>query len=177
MAFIEYIAPSKAAKQLGIAPATLRKYANMIEKQDSDKEYFMRDENNRRLYSKEDITLIERILSLKVSEGITLENAIDKALGKGDTSIKTGGDTEDGSATQSDMSVLYDVIKQQQEQLDQYKDLAEHLAKSNIQLSADLEKAIGSLNETNTKLLEYKEEQEQIEPEKKGNFLSRLFKK
>lgn len=175
MKVIEYIAPNKAAKQLGIAPATLRKYANMIEKLDSDKEYFMRDENDRRLYSKEDVTLIKHILELKKSDSITLESAMVKALDKTTKTDETSSETTEYSALPSDPSALYDIISKQQDQLDQYKELAERLAQNNIQLSNDLENAIGELKQANTELIEYKEDQQV--PEKKAGFFSRLFNK
>ena len=175
MKVIEYIAPNKAAKQLGVAPATLRKYANIIEKLGSDKDYFMRDENDRRLYSKEDVTLIEHIIKLKKAEGVTLEKAIEQSLKENNESHETSSDTNVGSVLDSDLSVLYDIVSKQQDQLNQYKELAESLAQNNIQLSNNLENAISELKQANTELIEYKEDQQTTE--KKAGFFSRLFNK
>lgn len=175
MKVIEYIAPNKAAKQLGVAPATLRKYANIIEKLGSDKDYFMRDENDRRLYSKEDVTLIEHIIKLKKAEGVTLEKAIEQSLKENNESHETSSDTNVGSVLDSDLSVLYDIVSKQQDQLNQYKELAERLAQNNIELSNNLENAIGELKQANTELIEYKEDQQTTE--KKAGFFSRLFNK
>ena len=75
----EYITPKDVSKELHISPETLRKYANLIDKI-SQKNFFTRDSQNARMYSKEDVTLLKRIITLKNTVGITLEKATEKAL-------------------------------------------------------------------------------------------------
>jgi hypothetical protein len=53
--FIEYISPNIAAKKLGIAVTTLRKYSGLVEKTSGNKSYFNRDSNNSRLYTNSDV--------------------------------------------------------------------------------------------------------------------------
>ncbi len=60
----EYITPKDVAKQLKIAPETLRKYANLVDKINGEN-FFTRDNNNSRMYSKKDITLLKRVIELK----------------------------------------------------------------------------------------------------------------
>ena len=45
----EYITPKDVAKQLKIAPETLRKYANLVDKINGEN-FFTRDNNNSRMY-------------------------------------------------------------------------------------------------------------------------------
>ncbi len=63
--FIEYIAPNIAAKKIGVAPTTLRKYSSLIENLSGNLNYFERDSNNSRLYSRNDVATIKRVISLK----------------------------------------------------------------------------------------------------------------
>ncbi|WP_425328858.1 MerR family transcriptional regulator [Ruoffia tabacinasalis] len=58
---------SDVAKQLKIAPETLRKYANLVDKINGEN-FFTRDSNNSRMYSKKDITLLKRVIELKKTQ-------------------------------------------------------------------------------------------------------------
>ena len=71
--FIEYISPNVAAKKLGIAVTTLRKYSSLIEKLSGNKSYFERDSNNSRLYTHIDVSVLKRVIALKVRPDFSLE--------------------------------------------------------------------------------------------------------
>ncbi|WP_313469260.1 hypothetical protein [Carnobacterium sp.] len=163
--FIEYISPNIAAKKLGIAVTTLRKYSSLIEKSSGNKAYFERDSNNSRLYTHVDVSILKRVIALKVRPDFSLEKSIKQALSENDvasvsdTDIRLEGDTND------------DLHPIQDDKLKQYEALINQLVESNLKLSGQLETAIEKIENHNKKLLEL----EQVPTKKKG-FLSHLFK-
>ncbi|ALV23054.1 MerR family transcriptional regulator [Carnobacterium antarcticum] len=164
--FIEYISPNVAAKKLGIAVTTLRKYSSLIEKTSGNKSYFERDNNNSRLYRYVDVSVLKRVISLKVRPGFSLEEAVKQVLTENDVASVSVTDTRLESDTSNDLQPI------QEDTIKQYESLINQLVESNLKLSGQLESAIGRLEEHDKKLLELG--QESIE--KKGLF-SRMFKK
>jgi DNA-binding transcriptional MerR regulator len=164
--FIEYISPNVAAKKLGIAVTTLRKYSSLIEKTSGNKSYFNRDSNNSRLYTNSDVSVLKRIVALKVRPDFSLEKSIKQALSENDVSDVSDTDTRFESDTSNDMQPI------QEDKIQQYESLINQLVESNLKLSGQLEIAIEKIENHNKKLLEL--EQAPIE---KTNFLNRFFKK
>lgn len=134
--FIEYISPNVAAKKLGIAVTTLRKYSSLIEKTSGNKSYFNRDSNNSRLYTNSDVSVLKRIVALKVRPDFSLEKSIKQALSENDVSDVSDTDTRFESDTSNDMQPI------QEDKIQQYESLINQLVESNLKLSGQLEIAI-----------------------------------
>lgn len=163
--FIEYISPNVAAKKLGIAVTTLRKYSSLIEKSSGNKSYFERDSNNSRLYTHIDVSVLKRVIALKVRPDFSLEKSIKQALSENDVASVSDTDIRFESDTNNDLQPIQD------DKLKQYEALINQLVESNLKLSGQLEKAIEKIENHDKKLLEL----EQAPIEKAGIF-SRIFK-
>lgn len=163
--FIEYISPNVAAKKLGIAVTTLRKYSSLIEKLSGNKSYFERDSNNSRLYTHIDVSVLKRVIALKVRPDFSLEKSIKQALSENDVASVSDTDIRFESDTKNDLQPIQD------DKLKQYEALINQLVESNLKLSGQLEKAIEKIENHDKKLLEL----EQAPIEKAGIF-SRIFK-
>lgn len=164
--FIEYISPNVAANKLGIAVTTLRKYSSLIEKSSGNTAYFERDSNNSRLYTHGDISVLRRVISLKVRPGFSLEEAVKQALSENDVASVSDTDMRLESDTSNDLQLTQD------DKIKQYESLINQLVESNLKLSGQLEIAIEKIENHDKKLLEL----EQAPTEKKGIF-SRVFRK
>lgn len=97
--FIKYISPNIAAKKLGVAVTTLRKYSSLIEKFSGNKSYFERDTNNSRIYTYIDISVLERIIELKAHPNFSLEKSIRQVLSEKNVAIALDENTRHKSAT------------------------------------------------------------------------------
>ena len=168
----EYITPKDVAKQLKIAPETLRKYANLVDKINGEN-FFTRDNNNSRMYSKKDITLLKRVIELKKNAGITLEKATYKALEEiNETSVTDTVSNEQNGANE----YLGILIKEQKETIARYEVLAASLFESNRILTDQVQNLINTQEQL---AIEKKEEEKVVVDkisEKKG-FFSRFLKK
>lgn len=167
----EYITPKDVARQLKIAPETLRKYANLVDKVNKEN-FFTRDSHNARMYSKEDITLLKRVIELKNNAGITLEKAVYRSLKEiSETSV-----TDTVSISQNaNNDYLKILIEEQKETINHYESLVTDLIESNRSLTDKVQNLITTQEQLE---LNKKEEKLLIEKntEKKG-FFRRIFKK
>lgn len=59
---IEYISTKLVCEKLKIQPSTLRKYASMLDEKAKTEFYFTRDDSNNRVYTKEDVAVLQRII-------------------------------------------------------------------------------------------------------------------
>lgn len=164
--FIEYISPNVAAKKLGIAVTTLRKYSSLIEKSSGNNSYFERDSNNSRLYTHVDVSVLKRVIALKVRPDLSLEKSIEQALLENDVASVSDTDIRLESDTKNDLQPIQD------DKIKQYEALINQLVESNLKLSGQLEIAIEKIENHDKKLLEL--EQSSIE---KTSIFSRIFKK
>ncbi|WP_000855469.1 DUF3967 domain-containing protein [Bacillus paramobilis] len=64
--------PSDVAEQLGIQSSTLRKYADVLEKEGY---IFIKNERGHRKYRESDVMVFRKVINLKNDTDITLENA------------------------------------------------------------------------------------------------------
>ncbi|MGI2791057.1 DUF3967 domain-containing protein [Bacillus cytotoxicus] len=64
--------PGDVAEQLGIQPSTLRKYADVLEKEGYT---FIKNERGHRKYRESDVIVFRKIINLKNDTDMTLENA------------------------------------------------------------------------------------------------------
>ena len=163
--FIEYISPNVAAKKLGIAVTTLRKYSSLIEKTSGNMSYFERDSNNSRLYTHGDVSLLKRVVSLKVRPDFSLDRSVKQALSENDVASVSDTDIRLESDTINDLQPI------QEDKIKQYESLINQLVESNLKLSGQLEVAIEKLENHDKKLLELERS-----TEKKAGFFNRLFK-
>lgn len=127
---------------------------------------FERDSNNSRLYKNVDISLLKRVISLKVRPDFSLKKAVRQALLENHIADVSEGDTRLKSDTNNDTQAIQD------DKLKQYESIINQLVESNLKLSEKLEAAIEKLENHDQKLLEI----EQVKTKKKG-FFDRLFKK
>lgn len=72
--------PFVVAKRLIIAEPTLRKYCLLIEKELKDPTYFSRDSNNQRLFTEEQIAVIQDILRMKNEKRLSVTESVTFAL-------------------------------------------------------------------------------------------------
>ncbi len=164
--FIEYISPNVAAKKLGIAVTTLRKYSSLIEKSSGNNSYFERDSNNSRLYTHGDVSVLKRVIALKVRPDLSLEKSIEQALLENDVASVADSDIRLESDTKNDLQPIQD------DKFKQYEALIKQLVESNLKLSGQLEIAIEKLENHDKNLLEL-----QQSPIKKEGFFKRFLKK
>lgn len=94
--------PFVVAERVMIAEPTLRKYCLLIEKELKDPTYFSRDSNNQRLFSEEQIAVIQEILRMKKEKRLSVSESITFALYRADTSDTTH--TTDVSANVTDIT-------------------------------------------------------------------------
>lgn len=64
--------PGDVAEQLGIQPSTLRKYADVLEKEGYT---FIKNERGHRKYRESDVMVFRKVINLKSDTDMTLENA------------------------------------------------------------------------------------------------------
>ena len=164
--FIEYISPNIAAKRLGIAATTLRKYSNLIEKISENKHYFKRDSSNSRLYTQVDISVLKRVITLKKHPDFSLEKSINLALLENSIEGISNNDTRFDQDTRVDLNTTQDSTPKQ------YEALISKLVESNLKLADQLEFVLEKIEYYDKKL----QELEQISALKKGGF-NRFFKK
>lgn len=68
-----YYFSSQAAKKLGIAVSTLRKYALLLEGKGY---HFERGSNNGRMFAEEDLALVTKMMDKMSQEGLSLDEAV-----------------------------------------------------------------------------------------------------
>lgn len=175
---LEYYTPSEVAGRLKISPPTLRKYCSLIVKE-YGKEYFKRDASNARLYSKNDVELLKRIVSLKKAPHIALENAVAIALGElntdNDKASVSVGDISEQSAHTGDIATLQNyemILNKQSEYISKLMAVSSDLIESNVNLSKQVE----TLSERLEIVLNELETTKSVADNKQG-WLARLFKK
>lgn len=184
----EYITPKNVSKQLHIAPETLRKYANLIDKV-SQKDFFTRDSHNARMYSKEDVTLLKRIVNLKNTTGITLERSTIQSLNELNESLKTPAVTKKQNDENDVIRQFQEIMKEQKETISQYETIVLGLIESNANLTEQVQSMMAIQEQISLKL-EHPEKEEPSEIEEapsvndsqkistgKKGFFSRIFRK
>lgn len=67
-----FYSPSEVAEQLGIQSSTLRKYADVLEKEGYT---FIKNERGHRKYRESDVMVFRKVINLKNDTDMTLENA------------------------------------------------------------------------------------------------------
>lgn len=184
---IEFITPKEMAKELEVAPETLRKYVNLFDKL-SETDFFKRDNQNARIYTAEDKTLLKRFIELKEMPSETVESAVQKLVDEKNETVETPSVLEIDNPQNDDSEVFQQLALLQSNMLGEYKSLIDQVLEDNKELKegmielmenqkAQMEELTKKENDREKK---YKEELERIQKEKesvKKGFFARMFSK
>ena len=142
---IEYISTKSVCEKLKIQPSTLRKYASMLDEKAKTEFYFTRDDSNNRVYTKEDIAVLQRIIELKNRPRYTLEAAINEVIG-----LSYNSDMQDAIAVNEESDTYIKALRSFIAQQNKYfEDYQSSLQKKDEQIDR-LESLVSSLIENNT---------------------------
>ncbi|WHZ33222.1 MerR family transcriptional regulator (plasmid) [Desemzia incerta] len=164
---IENLTATELSQELNINPSTLRKYSGMIDER-NDGVFFKRDASNARIYDKEAVAMVKRMIEIKKAPNVSLEKAIDMALleyNQENQATVTGADIAEKAPNNDDIALLHDKIDFIGNQLQKLLEQNEQLIKDNHEMKLALEQP---------------EEEEIIEPEpaiEKQSFFAKIFKK
>lgn len=173
------------AKELEVAPETLRKYVNLFDKL-SKKDFFNRDSQNARIYTAEDRVLLKRFIELKETAGETVESAIQKLVDEHEGTIETPSVVTEETDENGESKVFQQLAVLQSNMLGEYKGLIDQVLEDNQELKQGMKELMESqknqMEELTKKEKErekkYQEELSRMKQEsvKKG-FFARLFGK
>lgn len=125
--------PKEAADAVGIAPATLRKYSQIVEEVTENDDFFARTEQGIRTYSAANITLLKRIAIDSKEEGLSVKEFTKKLFEEDEQLFESteavASDTEDESSLSPSVDntqvispsvrELLSIIDQQNKKIDQ----------------------------------------------------------
>lgn len=98
--FEELLAPGATARQLHISVATLRKYSLIVERITGKSDYYARNKQRARLYSKQDVQDLDDFHKLAQNNGLTLQEAARQIYAVSDK------DDEAGTASAKNQEVM-----------------------------------------------------------------------
>ncbi|MDA2074628.1 DUF3967 domain-containing protein [Bacillus cereus] len=121
--------PSDVAEQLGIQSSTLRKYADVLEKEGYT---FIKNERGHRKYRESDVMVFRRVINLKNDTEMTLENAT-KQIVSWHQGVEVlpleRHDVERYEEPNSNATPLQTMIQEQKEIIEKQNDLLQELTK------------------------------------------------
>ncbi|RGP96353.1 DUF3967 domain-containing protein [Bacillus sp. ISO11] len=121
--------PSDVAEQLGIQSSTLRKYADVLEKEGYT---FIKNERGHRKYRESDVMVFRRVINLKNDTDMTLENATKQIVswhqGVEVLSLERH-DVERYEEPNFNATPLQTMIQEQKEIIEKQNDLLQELTK------------------------------------------------
>ncbi|APX72015.1 hypothetical protein M5C72_02405 [Companilactobacillus allii] len=85
----KFLTPAKAAEDLGISVATLRKYSLIVEHTTKDSDYFERNSQNNRLYTSKNIEDFKQMVELGHRPKMTLDSAAKQIFPAADVEEET----------------------------------------------------------------------------------------
>lgn len=133
--------PAEVAEKLDISVATLRKYSLLVEKETHQESYFMRNDQNTRMYHDQDVADFETLIKQSKETGVTLQQAVQEIFKprphQPSDQTKPVSVADSAAATATDdakMVQLFQVVGDQSRQLtslklevDRLKATVEHL--------------------------------------------------
>lgn len=141
---IEYVSTQVVCESLKIQPSTLRKYASLFDEKTKNDFYFARDQANNRIYTKEDVAVLQLFIDLKNKPSYTLDTAVSEIIGlsyTSDTGIAIDRATEETEFLATLRSLVahqnkylesyQDALQKKDEQIDRLELLVESLVKNN----------------------------------------------
>lgn len=158
---------SEVLKKVDLSESALRKYVSLIDNQTPGGKHFYRNKQNHRLYSVDDIELLQEIILLKSSD-IKLENAIEQSLFKKGYNSITAESTEE-SVSNVTLNAIISVVHKQAEIMEKQS--------ANIdRLESILEKMLSV--EEERKLIDSEQKKEEIpsSENKKTSFFKKIFR-
>jgi len=180
--------PSQVAKELDISPSTLRKYSLLLEENGIE---FKRNAKNSRQFTSQDVITLQNFITLIKTDGMTVEDAASIIANNIPNRNKTDENSDMHNAVErhdSDMAAnvpamltkelkeLQDVIKAQQETIDEFRKSQEERDAYFIEILEELQGEIKELQKQKELPQPKIEDTQQEEPKKKKGFFSRLFK-
>ena len=165
--------PAEVARQLKIRPATLRKYAIMLEEAGYK---INRNSQNHRYFTDKDIVTLQRVIAGRNS-GITLDESINNVVSIYKHNTYTN-DTHNAIESVEQQSELMELIHKQNELI---QELTKQLDERDNEIMKRLDQQEQRINERDKQLMNtmnkmLESNKRLAEPEKKG-FFSRLFNK
>lgn len=154
---IQFHTPKEVATRLKINPSTLRKYCGMINDA-TGTDFFKRDDSNARIYSDDDILLLQRMIKLKKAPSISLKEAVKMALSEKDgftpaTDI-TPGVTHKQSGNTGVMVLLQEskaIMQKQSDDIALLLDANKRLMDDNEKLVANVQRLLDEIQESKQK--------------------------
>ncbi|MBP2057460.1 DNA-binding transcriptional MerR regulator [Lactobacillus colini] len=149
--FEELAAPAKAAQDLDISVATLRKYSLLVEKVTGNKNYYERTKQKARLYSKKNIADLRTLQHLAKDDDLTLQEAAQQIFAISDASDKSSAKTKavDTIANNAQGSTMVDA-----KQVIKLLTMLQNTITSQNKAIQDLQKQIARVEEQNRKLID-----------------------
>lgn len=154
---IQFHTPKQVAKQLKINPSTLRKYCGMINDA-TGTDFFKRDDSNARIFSDDDILLLQRVIKLKQAPSVSLKEAVEIAL------VDNGKLTPVTDITPRDMSIQSDkagvmlslqeskaIMKKQSDDIAVLLEVNQRLMDTNKELSDNVQRLLDEIQESKQK--------------------------
>lgn len=182
---IEFITPKEMAKELEVAPETLRKYVNLFDKL-SEKDFFKRDNQNARIYTGEDKTLLKRFMEIKELPSETVESAVQKLVDESSETVETPAVLAETTTQNDDSEVFQQLAVLQSNMLGEYKGLIDQVLEDNQELKQGMKELMESqkaqmeelTKRENEREKKYAEELDRMQKQavKKG-FFARMFGK
>ena len=134
---------SQVAADLGISVATLRKYSLEIEKVTKNRMYFVRNNNQSRMYTSKNVKLLHKLLTLINQEKIPYKLAIQQLFG-GQTAAEMVQAEQHNNYNMVDakqvvqlLSLLQKTIEQQNEAISSLQKQMQELSQQNSRLLAN----------------------------------------
>lgn len=179
--------PAQVCEELGIQDSTLRKYSLLLEKEGVS---FDRHKNNRRIYTEKHVITLKRSLELMHNDDITLEKAMQKAVGELkvhpviDASTVTEqplqrNDSDITALLIEEIRELKQQLREQEERMVERDDLFVEALKGVHQELRSLKEERAQLTAPSPEEVEINavESSPQATPVKKKGFFARLWKK
>lgn len=134
---------SQVAAELGISVATLRKYSLEIEKVTKNRMYFVRNNNQSRMYTSKNVKLLHKLLTLINQEKIPYKLAIQQLFG-GQTAAEMVQAEQHNNYNMVDakqvvqlLSLLQKTIEQQNEAISSLQTQMQELSQQNSRILAN----------------------------------------
>lgn len=169
------ISPKEAQKQLDIAEATLKKYAQLMEEHGYR---FHKNKQGHRSYTDSDLTHMRKIMHRKNDPDMTLESAVIELISMVSKDSESNEDTKDSKDIAIQEQHSNDIAELKSmfyEQMEFNKILLQEVQNLKNQSNRFEERAIAALRESmeNQKQIAYAQEEQKV----KKSFWSKLFKK
>lgn len=141
-----YYTTAQVTDMVELSDQNVRKYVRLLE----DRKYEVaKDEHNRRLFSKKDVSVLQEMIKIAKSPGNTLDSAADEIIENMDDFEETPSETQVSKMSENDVSRLLALVL---EKLDEIQN-------ENKELKSNISTLVHRLEEYDLKALEYNPEE------------------